>query len=261
MSPVTFEGLQGESTFSENEKQRIRTHLEEVLASQPFSGSRRRQAFLRYVIEETLAGRGSAIKEANIAVDVFGRSRDFEANGGSIVRVTGGDVRKCLTQAYTSGLGENVRIELPLGGYQPTFHFPNEPQTGQLSDASVAFPTQSSIKWRGTALGRAWIAAAAGILLLAGASVILVRTFRQPVLALEQMWKPFFDKDRPVLVSLSTPTLLMFDPIHQSKYLPLDPSKSIPASELILLKESYVGTGGAMAAARTARRPMCRSLR
>src|SRR5215469_4060853 len=190
MSPAGYEGLQSASAFSESEKQRIRVHLEEVLASQPFSGSRRRQAFLKYVVEESLAGRGSAIKEANIAVDVFGRSRSFEANGGSIVRVTGSDVRKCLTQAYASGLGNDVRIELPLGGYQPAFHFPNEPEIGQSNDALVAKPAENAMAWRGKPLGRLWIAVAVGILILAGASVILLRSFRQPVVALDQMWRP-----------------------------------------------------------------------
>src|SRR5215471_13251706 len=102
MSRVTCEGLPTETTFSVAEQQSIRAHLNELLLSQPFAGSRRRQDFLRYVVEETLAGRGSGIREASIATDVFGRGPEFESNGGSIVRVTGGDVRKGLTQAYTS---------------------------------------------------------------------------------------------------------------------------------------------------------------
>ncbi len=247
MSTVTFEGLQGESTYSESERQRIRTHLEELLASQSFAGSRRRQAFLRYVVEEALAGRGAGIKEANIAVDVFGRSRDFEANGGSVVRVTGGDVRKCLTQAYASGaLGQDLRIELPLGGYLPAFRFPN-----QLDEAPEAAPALEVIKLPKTFRTHPWIAAAVGIVVIAGVALSLMGVFRKPT-PLDQMWKPFFDKDRPVLISLAAPTLLKLNPIHQSKYLPLDPSKSIPSSELVVLKESFVGTGGAMGAARFA---------
>jgi hypothetical protein len=249
MSSVPCEGLRCESPFSEYESQRIRAHLEELLGSRPFAGSRRRQAFLRYVVEETLAGQGSAIKEANIAVDVFGRNRDFEAQGSSLVRVTGGDVRKCLAQAYSSGLGQDLRIELPLGGYQPAFHFASQP-----ADAPEPDPAPATIKTPSKMIHRrtwTWIAVAVGILIVAGASVRLLGMFHTPS-PLDLMWRPFLDKDRPVLVSIVAPTLLKLNPLHQNKWLPLDGEKAIPASELLVLRDSYVGTGGAMGAARFA---------
>src|SRR5262249_47761765 len=114
--------LQGSESCTQQERLRILAHLDELLTSPPFAGSRRRQAFLRYVVGESLAGRGAAIKERNIAVDVFERSTDFDAHSASIVRVTGSEVRKRLAQAYASGLDHGVRVELPLGSYQPTFH-------------------------------------------------------------------------------------------------------------------------------------------
>ena len=249
MSSAPCLGLQGECPFSDNERQRIYAHLEELLGSRPFAGSRRRQAFLRYVVEETLAGRGSSIKEANIAVDVFGRSRDFETQSGSLVRVTGGDVRKGLTQAYSSGLGEDVRIELPLGGYQPTFHFASQP-----ADALAPAPGPVTINALSDVTHRrawTWIAVAVGVLIIAGASVRLLGMFPTPT-PLDLLWRPFLDKDRPVLISITAPTLLKLNPLHQNKWLPLDGEKAIPASELVVLKDSYVGTGGAMGAARFA---------
>jgi hypothetical protein len=53
-------------------------------------------------------------------------------------------------------------------------------------------------------------------------------------------------------MSIAAPTLLKLNPYHQGKYLPLDASKSIPSSELLVLRDSFVGTGGAMGAARFA---------
>jgi hypothetical protein len=247
MSSVPCEGLHGESPFSECDRQRVRAHLEEVLVSQPFAGSRRRQAFLRYVVEETLAGRGSTIKETNIAVDVFGRSRDFDAQDNSVVRVTGGEVRKRLAQAYSSGLGHDLWIELPVGGYQPTFHFVSQP-----IDAPEPTPDSVTIKAPSKVIRRrTWIAIAVGILIVVGVSVQLLGMFRPPS-TLDLLWRPFLDRDRPVLISMAAPTLLKLNPLHQFKYLPLDGEKSIPASELLVLRNSYVGTGGAMGAARFA---------
>lgn len=247
MSSVACVGLQGESGFSESDKQRIRTHLEELLASQPFAGSRRGQAFLRYVVEETLAGRGSTIKETNIAVDVFGRGRDFDGQDSSVVRVAGVELRKRLKQAYSLGLGQDLRIELPPGGYQPTFNFGSQTvEEPEPAPAPATLPKVAGLRGR-----RAWIGLAAGIVMVAAVAVPLLGMFRPPT-PLDLMWRPFLDKDRPVLVSLVTPVLLRINPLHQAQWLPLDPTKAIPSTDLVVLRDSYVGTGGAMAAARFA---------
>jgi len=252
MSRVTGEEILAKATFSVGEQQRIRAHLNELLLSQPFAGSRRRQDFLRYVVEETLAGRGSGIREASIATDVFGRGPEFESNGGSIVRVTGGDVRKGLTQAYTSVLEQALRIELPVGSYQPIFHFASRQLGSQPEAAPQPVSELAPGKSSSTILRRyGWLAAALGIVIIVGTSALLLGTF-QPPTSLDLLWRPFLDKDRPVLMSIVAPTLLKLNPYQQSKYLPLDPSKSIPSSELVVLKDSFVGTGGAMGAARFA---------
>jgi hypothetical protein len=254
MSNAVVDGLQTESPFSECEKQRIRNHLEQLLASEPFAGSRRRQSFLRYVVEESLAGRSASIKETSIAIDVFGRSRDFDTQDSSVVRVTGGEVRKRLAQAYASGLGQDLRIELTPGGYHPSFYFANQPVETPEPVVSEP-PTTETLNKVKEAPERTRIAMAAGIvagcLIIVGSSVQLLGMFRStpPV---DVMWRPFMDKSQPVLISVSTPVLLKLNPLHQDKWLPLDGDKSIPASELVVLKDSYVGTGGAMGAARFA---------
>jgi hypothetical protein len=264
MSNVALEVLHGESPFSACEQQRIRTHLEQLLASEHFAGSRRRQAFLRYVVEESLAGRSATIKETNIAVDVFGKSRDFDSQDSSVVRVTGGEVRKRLAQAYSSGLGQELRIELTPGGYQPTFYFANQhPEAPDAAPDPIPEPIAASV---GPGLtyhpSRVVVAAAilAGCLLVAGTTVQLRGTFRSPS-ALDLMWRPFLDKERPVVISIATPVLLKLNPLHQNKWLPLDQEKNIPASELVVLRDSYVGTGGAMGAARFAEQLTSRAQR
>lgn len=246
MSNARSAGL-AEHPFSDMEQQRIHAHLEELLASPPFAGSRRRQAFLRYVVAEALAGRGSAIKETNIAIDVFGRGSDFDAQGASVVRVTGGDVRKRLAQAYGSGLGRDLRIELPLGSYQPAFHFIATPATEEPLPA----PAQGLVPApRKTAIRNVWVAAPAATLIVS--AVFLLPGMLRSRSALDLAWQPFLDNERPVLISLVAPTLLKLNPLHQNNWLPLDPAKTIPSSELTVLRDSYVGTGGAMGAARFA---------
>ncbi len=218
------------------ERLTILSHLEELLESPAFSGSSRRQAFLRYVVEESLAGRGHAIKERNLAVDVFERNNDFDAQSVSIVRVTGGEVRKRLAQAYASGLNRGLRIELPLGSYQPIFHFAaadSAPSIMPVVDLQpVLKPANQERKHSRRKLG--WIAAASAAALLVAGGLIM-RTATLAPTAADRFWQPFLEPGTPVLISLVSLTV------------PAG-SQSAPAPREI----SYVGTGGALGAARFA---------
>jgi hypothetical protein len=232
--------------ISEKERLRILAHLESVLESPAFAGSRRRQDFLRYVVEETLAGRGASIKEANIAVDVFGRSNDFDAQTASIVRVTAADIRKRLAQAYEAGLGRDLRIELPLGGYQPAFHFasPSEdPPALALPPLPETPAGIAQIRRR----PRRLMAAIAVCAVIAAAVPLAIR-WAHPATSIDLFWRPFLNPDRPVLIALATSSNLVYMP-HFEKWAPFQPGAMIPATELRVLSTTYVGTGGALGAA------------
>ena len=63
-----------------------RLQLERVLASSGFSRNERMTRFLRFVVEQHLAGRDSELKESVIAIEVFGRRPDHDPSQDSIVR-------------------------------------------------------------------------------------------------------------------------------------------------------------------------------
>jgi hypothetical protein len=257
MSNAVREELQKEAPFSEWETQRIQAHLEQLLANEQFAGSRRRQAFLRYVVEESLAGRGSAIKETNIAVDVFGRNPAFDSQDSSVVRVTGCEVRKRLARVYSSEPAPDIRIEVTPGCYQPAFYFADQPDEVEVPEpapqpAILPAPAiaPSSAKAAKAMPRRHWfnVAAAAVVAcLLIGVTSALLSGVLRPAPPLELLWRPFLNKERPVVISIATPTLLQLSP---GKWLPLDPAAAVPVSDLVVLRDSYVGTGGAMGAAR-----------
>ena len=236
--------VQGTIHFTESQCLRVRTHLQTVLDNPAFAGSRRRQAFLRYVVEETLADRGHAIKETNIAVDVFERSSDFDAQSASVVRVTGGEVRKRLAQLYSSGLEADVRIELPLGSYQPLIQLlPSEPQPAADSPLApspvLVAESPGKPRWRPFHL------------LVVGAAVAVTSVFAAgyfwPKPPIERLWQPFLRQERPVLIYLVAPTLLAVS--EPAKWLPLRDGQSIPNQYLQEMESTYVGTGGAVGAA------------
>jgi adenylate cyclase len=120
----------------------VRQHLEMVLRSPHFDGSARSREFLRYVVEEVLAGRAAYLKQAAIAVEVFGRKPDFDAVIDPIVRVQAGRLRRSLERYYLlSGHADSIRIELPKGSYAPVF-----PETCD-KPAPRMTPVESASPW------------------------------------------------------------------------------------------------------------------
>lgn len=100
----------------------IRTALARLLASPPFAKSAQLSNFLRFVVEETLAGRGSRIKAYTIATAALGRDETFDPQTDPIVRVEAARLRRALRGYYADGgSGDAIMIELPTGTYTPVF--------------------------------------------------------------------------------------------------------------------------------------------
>jgi len=96
--------------------------LERIVRSKHFRNSKRYPTFLRFVVEQTLAGKTEALKERTLGVDVFARPNHYDTNEDPIVRVTAGEIRKRIAQYYQEpGHDEELRIDLPLGSYVPHF--------------------------------------------------------------------------------------------------------------------------------------------
>ncbi|MBM3736004.1 MAG: hypothetical protein FJW39_09485 [Acidobacteria bacterium] len=100
----------------------IRGSLERILKSAPFRASRRMQKFLRYAVEESLAGRAETLKESVVGAAVFERDAAYDTRVDGIVRVEARRLRSKLTEYYQGeGASERIRIEFPSGCYAPAF--------------------------------------------------------------------------------------------------------------------------------------------
>ena len=98
----------------------MKLQLERILASADFDASPRSRAFVRFIVEETLAGRQEQLTQTAIATRVFGRREDFDPTVDPIVRIQAGRLRRSLERYYLmSGAEDPVRIELPRGTYVP----------------------------------------------------------------------------------------------------------------------------------------------
>jgi hypothetical protein len=102
-----------------------------VLEGPAFRGSPRSCAFLRFVVDETLAGRGEILKERVIGTAVLGKPSDYDTGADSSVRVRANDVRKRLAAHYEAAAPKcGIRIELPSGTYTPRFaHVASPPES------------------------------------------------------------------------------------------------------------------------------------
>ena len=104
------------------DRQTVLAALDRVLGWPEIARSPQLGRFLDYIVRRTLDGDEQAIKAYSIAVDVFGRAADFDPQVDPIVRVQARRLRSLLEQYYASaGMGDVVRITLPVGRYVPVF--------------------------------------------------------------------------------------------------------------------------------------------
>lgn len=100
------------------DKRQIREYLTKILDSPVFATARRQQHLLRYLVDETLAGRADRLNQNSIAIDALGRDESFDPAVDSVVRVEAGRLRSKLREYYaTAGVGDAVRLDLPKGKY------------------------------------------------------------------------------------------------------------------------------------------------
>jgi adenylate cyclase len=115
------------SCWSESDQKAIREQLVRILNSGPFHQSQRRQRFLEYLVNETLAGRGERLKGYNVALEVFERPETFDPTVDPLVRIEAARLREKLREYYgTEGQSDLIHIDLPKGTYTPQIEFRHE---------------------------------------------------------------------------------------------------------------------------------------
>jgi TolB-like protein len=131
----------------------VRYHLDEVIASHAFAGSKRAQNFLQLIVGHALAGQFDCLRERMIGAEMFGRPIDYDTANDSVVRVKATEVRKKLAQYYLETEKKlPIRIELPSGSYVPRFHFAPLTATTRSQPEVVPFTSgeQNTAQGNGT---------------------------------------------------------------------------------------------------------------
>ncbi|HEY0097336.1 MAG TPA: hypothetical protein VGB76_00160 [Pyrinomonadaceae bacterium] len=210
--------------------------LEKVLHSRTLQNSESLKAFLRFVVEKTVADEDVLLKEYTIATEVFGRNGDYDPRIDSVVRVQAGRLRTKLQEYYTTeGKADPVIIDLPKGHYHPVFNCPHPPAaietaTGVTADsqttteaarAADAQAQAGSAHARGRGRALTFLLAALVVVLVVAVAALynsnreLRRQASNADAALDPadfkaVWSPFIsDPESPLLV-LSNPTVYRF---------------------------------------------------
>jgi Tol biopolymer transport system component len=99
----------------------VRAELDRILASDIFARSDRLSAYLRFIVERTLAGEGDTLKEQVIAIELYGKPADFNPAADPIVRVDARRLRDHLREFYATAPAGDVVISMPRGSYTADF--------------------------------------------------------------------------------------------------------------------------------------------
>src|SRR3954454_7006644 len=144
--------------------QLIQAALDRVISSREIVNSERKKRFLKFIVQETLAGNADRIKAYTIAVDVFNRDPSFDPVSDPVVRIEAGRLRRCLEHYYlTEGATDRLRITIPKGSYVPQFVMREVAASSILQaledDKCVATERVSGIVPAEAAVGQAPVAA------------------------------------------------------------------------------------------------------
>jgi hypothetical protein len=107
---------------TEEDKEKVRQQMNRLLETSHFKNSKRYPLLFRFIVEETLEGRGEFLKERLLGIHVFDRPADYDTATDPIVRVTIAEIRKRIAQYYHEEAHDSeMRIELLPGRYEPEF--------------------------------------------------------------------------------------------------------------------------------------------
>ena len=163
--------------------------MDRILASGKFASAPHLCRFLRFVVEQTLAGNSEGLKETVLGQEALGRGPAFDPRVDPIVRVQAGKLRTRLKDYYESeGATDQVLIELPKGGYVPSFRC-REEASPPVSPVALRRPYPK------------WLSPVLAAVALAGALVIWWR--REPDRTITQIAQVTFDTGSTTFPAIS----------------------------------------------------------
>lgn len=211
----------------------MRRELDRVLNSKHFVHAPMKQKFLRLTCDFHLNGRGAELNEYLIGREVFDRDDSYNPATDPIVRVGAHGVREKLALYYQrEGADDEIRIEIPVGSYEPVFIRAGQAQPSEVAPvlsadaetwkqspgAGADEPATDESKPRAAgkkrlAMMRIAVAALSVVVIVLLAIIFNLRdgsenrALAKNKSALGAVWEPFLKSGEPTLLILSNPTV------------------------------------------------------
>ena len=155
------------------ERTQFQAEIEKLVASHALHGSESLCKLLRYLGKQALEHPGTAVKEYQIATEVFGRQADFDPQLDSMVRVQAGRLRTKLAEYYsTEGATDRIVVELPKGSYAVAFHERANAAAAHGNGAGTGTWANDPVESTGAAAIRRYLAPALSVALIAALATI-----------------------------------------------------------------------------------------
>ena len=220
ISPSASVGESGRQSFLNDPRWQL---VGRIIASPHLSKSSRLCGFLRFVTEETLAGRGEQLNEQRIGIHVFERKLDYDSADDNIVRSHASRLRQRL-EAYflAEGRDETLRVELRRGSYIPNFEVVSTPPRQIQASHVIENPVAQLARGQNSA-SRPWSRYLAWILAMGlfAASIAaiyewhnyrsLARSLQSKSAAARALWSQVFVAGKRNLIVPADSSLVLFE--------------------------------------------------
>jgi hypothetical protein len=213
-----------EQSVSAIQPNEVKQTLDRILSSKYFVNAHQKKKFLHLICDFYLEGRAHELNEHILGYDVFGRDSSYNPSDDPIVRVLAYEIRKKLEAYYANeGANDPIRLDVPIGSYQPVFTRHKEAVLEARESAreiSAPAPSQATAGRR-TFLSGFWMMSLAAFCLLIVVIVLALsnRHLQQEIAQADVapqpsqygiVWQAFLEGRDPPLVILSNPPILRF---------------------------------------------------
>ncbi|HLK50243.1 MAG TPA: hypothetical protein VKT49_19005 [Bryobacteraceae bacterium] len=198
----------------------LAAEVERILESDTFRNSDALRRLLRFLADKRLAGEADQLKEYSVGIDALGKPATYDPRHDSTVRIQVSRLRQKLAEYYrTEGKNDAMLVDLPKGRFKLTCEenvmVAARPAVEERASAAV---TLSQTRTR---LNRRVLLLSTGLLvaviwaLIATAQAWRERERTRLFAALwtpelEQLWQPFLNSEKPLLISIADPPFVQF---------------------------------------------------
>lgn len=200
----------------------LATEVDRILDSDTFRNSEALRRLLRFLADKRLAGEADQLKEYSVGIDALGKPATYDPRHDSTVRIQVSRLRQKLAEYYrTEGKNDTLMVDLPKGRFKLTCEenilvAARPAPNGEGGHNVAAAVSQPEKRW-----GRpAMLLSAALAVAVVWALVATVQAWRERQRAslftamwtpeLEQLWQPFLNSEKPLLISIADPPFVQF---------------------------------------------------